>query len=118
MGSIAYAGSVIEFEDRLLTHLHVVIMQKFRRGESFPMSWIEVRATGERRSCIWLTPAEPVFFKFAGSRVPQVDRSWIDLLASSADSPRGLVVVNADGSLARGPASAGENERPRRAVFA
>lgn len=38
MGSIAYAGAVIEFEDRLLTHLHVVITQKFRRGESFPMS--------------------------------------------------------------------------------
>jgi hypothetical protein len=118
MGSIAYAGSAFEFEDRLLTHLHVVITQKFRRGESFPMSWIEVRPSGERRNCIWLTPSEPIFFKFSGSRVPQIDHAWIGRLKSSADSPRGLIVVNADGSPAHGPAIAGTTERARRAVFA
>jgi hypothetical protein len=100
MGTLTYDGAVVEFEDRLLTHLHVVIMQKFRRGQAFPMSWLEPVAAGSGRSSLWLTPNLPIFFKFAGSRVPAVDQEWVDRLMQSADSARGLIVTLADGTLA------------------
>jgi hypothetical protein len=97
MGTMTYAGAVVEFDDRVLTHLQIVVMQKFRRGESFPMSWIDDVRIGDGRSAMWLTPAVPVFFRFDGSRVPPVDQEWLDRLARSADGPRGLIVMDADG---------------------
>ncbi len=111
MGTLTYAGAVVEFEDRVLTHLQVVIVQKFRRGESFPMSWLDDAHGGEGRSAMWLTPAVPIFFRFDGSRVPAIDQSWIDLLARSAESPRGLVVTDASGGLVR-PSSPGHGSGP------
>lgn len=101
MGTLTYAGSVVEFDDRVLTHLQVVIVQKFRRGESFPMSWMDDAAAGDGRRTMWLTPTVPMFFRFDGSRVPALDQSWIDVLTRSAESPRGLVVTDASGGLVR-----------------
>jgi hypothetical protein len=101
VGTMTYAGSVVEFDDRVLTHLQVVIVQKFRRGEAFPMSWIDDVSAGDGRSAMWLTPTVPIFFTFGGSRVPTIDQAWIDVLARSADSPRGLVVTDVDGGLVR-----------------
>jgi hypothetical protein len=88
---------VVEFDDRALTHLQIVILQKFRRGESFPMSWVDDVRIGAGRGMIWLTPAVPIYFRFEGSRVPSVDQAWIDVLAESANGPRGLVVTDASG---------------------
>jgi hypothetical protein len=99
MGTLTYVGATVEFDDRALTHLQVVIMKKFRRGESFPMSWVDSPTIGDGRSAIWLTPSMPIFFKFDGSRVPSIDQAWIDRLSASAESPRGLVVTDADGAL-------------------
>lgn len=101
MGTLTYAGSTVEFDDRLLTHLQVVIVQKFRKGESFPMSWVDDAAAGQGRSAMWLTPTVPIFFRFDGSRVPTLDQAWIEVLARSAESPRGLVVTDAAGKLVR-----------------
>lgn len=109
MGTMTYAGAVVEFDDRLLTHLHLVIMRKFRRGEAFVMSWIDGMATGDGRSSIWLTPTNPIYFKFDGSRVPAIDQSWIDLLSASAESQRGLIVLDENGSPAK---SVGTTKRP------
>ena len=39
MGALVYETMVIPFEDRLLAHLQIVIVNKLRRGESFVMSW-------------------------------------------------------------------------------
>ena len=101
MGTFIYDGAMIEFEDRLLTHLQIVIMQKFRRQESFAMSWLDALAVGDGRSSIWLTPQTPLFFKFAGSRVPDIDKDWLAALGDSAGSSRGLVVVDDQGRPAR-----------------
>jgi hypothetical protein len=106
---MAYAGTTVEFDDRVLTHLQVAIVQKFRRGESFPISWLDDVAIGDGRSALWLTPTVPVFFKFDGSRVPAVDRAWIARLLQSADSARGLVVTDADGVLVK---ALGAGHRP------
>ena len=109
MGTMTYVGVVVEFDDRTLTHLQVVIVQKFRRGESFPLSWIDSPSIGDGRSAMWLTPMEPIFFKFDGSRVPSIDQAWIDRLSRSAESPRGLVVTDVDGGLVK---ARGTGHRP------
>lgn len=99
MGSLTYDNTVIEFEDRLLLHLQIVIVNKLRRRESFAMSWRDAPEVGDGRSTIWLDPSIPLFFKFSGSRTPSVNRDWIELLAESASSSSGLVVVDEDGRL-------------------
>jgi len=99
MGSLTYDGTSVDFDDRMLAHLQVVIVQKFRAGESFLMSWLDPQKIGDGRSSIWLTPSAPMHFKFAGSRAPAIDREWLDALRVSADSGLGLVVTDEQGRL-------------------
>lgn len=101
MGNITYSGAVVSFDDRLLAHLQIVIVQKFRRQEVFVMSWLDALTVGNGRSSVWMSPTIPIYFKFAGSRVPEISQSWLDRLSESASSSQGLVVVYEDGSLAR-----------------
>jgi hypothetical protein len=102
MGTLYYSGLGIDFDDRLLEHLHIVIVMKLRRGESFSMSWVDDRSIGDGRSSIWLHPASSIYFKFAGSRLPSINRAWIEHLLESANSSTGLVVTDEGGALARG----------------
>lgn len=99
MGSLIYDSTIIEFDDRLLLHLQIVIVNKLRRRESFAMSWRDSPEIGDGRSTIWLDPSIPLYFKFAGSRTPTIDRDWIELLAESAASSSGLLVTDEDGNL-------------------
>jgi hypothetical protein len=101
VGTLIYDGSVIEFEDRLLAHLQIVIVQKLRHGEAFPMSWLNSLSIGDGRSSIWLDRTIPLRFNFVGSRVPSINRDWIAALSESASSSTGLIVINEDGTLAR-----------------
>lgn len=101
MGTMAHGSISVDFEDRLLSHLQIVIVQRFRRNEAFVMSWLDAATVGDGRSSIWMTPSMPVYFKFAGSRVPSIDREWLDLLTESAASSTGLVVMSPEGELAR-----------------
>jgi hypothetical protein len=101
MGTMRYDGMLVEFDDRLLTHLQIVIVQKLRHGESFAMSWLDALSMGDGRSCIWLNPSLTLYFKFAGSKVPTINGEWLDRLGESAASSTGLIVLNEDGSLAR-----------------
>ena len=96
MGNMHYDGTSVEFDDRLLTHLQIVIVQKFRRGDHFLMSWLQEDGDGGRTS-LWMSPTVPVHFKFFGSRVPTIDEGWLQRLGASADSSTGLVVANEDG---------------------
>ena len=58
MGKLFYDGSVeIDFEDRVLTHLQIVITAKLRRSESFLFSWRDDPSMGDGRSAIWLHSA-------------------------------------------------------------
>lgn len=98
MGYLVYDGSTrIEFEDRVLAHLQVVIVNKLRRREAFTMSWREDVSTGSGRNSIWLDASLPLRFHFDGSKTPQLDRDWIELLAESAASSTGLIAVDEDG---------------------
>lgn len=93
MGFLNYAGaSEYEFDDRTLAHMKVVIVAKFRRRESFLMSWGYPPEKGSGRVSVWMSPEIPVVFRFSGSRQPQLDREWIAGLEKLANTPGGLVV--------------------------
>lgn len=98
MGTLTYDGRRLEFEDRLLVHLQVVIVQRFRRGSGFAMSWVRSVAIGSGRSTIWLTPAIPLAFDFRHARIPAISPDWLHRLTESAASGTGLIVTNEDGS--------------------
>jgi hypothetical protein len=101
MGSLVYDGRSIAFDDRLLAHLHIVIVQKLRKGDSFAMSWLNALSVGDGRTSIWLDRTIPLIFDFSGSRAPTIDRAWLHALTESADSSTGLIVMGEDGKLAR-----------------
>ena len=114
MGTLTYGGSRIQFDDRLLVHLQVVIIQRFRRGEGFAMSWVRSVAIGSGRSTVWLSPSLPVVFDFAGSRAPSINPEWLRRLTDTASSGTGLIVTNEDGT----PAQEGLPDRPTTARLA
>lgn len=101
MGTMAHGNISVDFEDRLLSHLQIVIVQRFRRNESLIISWLDAMSVGDGRSSMWMTPTLPVYFKFAGSRVPAIDRHWLDQLTQSAASSTGLILTGPEGELAR-----------------
>jgi len=88
---LTYDGIELEFDDRLLAHLHVVIVQKLRRGESFCFTWRD--DVGGGRNSLWLHPSIPLHFKFFGSRSPVLNRAWIAALTLSSNSSQGLLVT-------------------------
>ena len=95
MGSIVYDGksAIIEIEDRLLAHLRLVILAKFRRHEYFSFNWTDPASLGSGRGTVWLGPQIPVVFRFEGSREPHINRAWVEALMNAANSPAGLTAV-------------------------
>ncbi|MEN0083183.1 MAG: ATP-dependent DNA ligase [Leifsonia sp.] len=103
MGHLVYDSSTrVSFDDRLLAQLQVVIVNKLRRKESFAMSWKEPHEKGGGRTAIWIDVALPLRFSYEGSRMPAIDREWVERLAASAASPAGLIVTEEDGEPAYG----------------
>jgi len=93
MGTLLYgnSGEGINFPDRALYHLQIVITAKLRRNESFTLSWADGAEVGSGRSTIWLSPSTLLQYRYLGSRVPSVNREWIQTLLISANSGGGLV---------------------------
>jgi hypothetical protein len=94
MGKMIYDADVsVTFDDRVLAHLQHVIGAKLRRGEGFYFGWKDDPRAGDGRSTIWLHPAMSLRFKYAGSVPVELNRAWLEVLAISADSTHGLVLV-------------------------
>lgn len=94
MGKFIYDGQVrVDFEDRLLAHLQVVITTKLRRGESFTFMWKDDTSIGNGRTMVWLHSGCSLVYKFYGSRTPQLNRAWLEVLTRTANAPSGLYVV-------------------------
>lgn len=99
MGKLTYDSSLtVDFDDRTLAHLQLVIGAKLRRNEAFYFSWRDDDAIGDGRSIIWLHPTIPLAFKFFGSRPPSVNREWIDALMLTANTPAGLQIIEEPGT--------------------
>lgn len=96
MGTIYYGGSTspIHVDDRALAHLKVVIATKFRRNESFTMSWRHPDDQSPGRTTIWLHPSIPLKFVFDEPDPPTLSTAWIQELAISANSSGGIALVD------------------------
>jgi hypothetical protein len=94
MGKLFYDSTLtVDFDDRVLAHLQIVIGAKLRRGESFYFSWKDDPAVGDGRSTIWLAPNIALHYKYFGSRLPALNRDWIIALSASSNSAGGLQIV-------------------------
>jgi hypothetical protein len=94
MGTLTYdVVSKVDFEDRALAHLQIVIASKLRRGESFNFSWTRDSADGSGRTTIWMHPAIPLVYDYLGSRTPAINREWLNALMETANTPGGLRLV-------------------------
>jgi len=91
MGKLTYDSSlVVDFDDRVLAHLQIVIAAKLRRGESFTFSWRDSPDIGDGRTTVWLDSTIPLVFKYLGGRQPVINRVWIEHLTATANSGTGL----------------------------
>lgn len=90
MGSLIYGSPSLEiaFDDRVLAHVQIVMATKLRRGENFFFSWRENGGIG--RNAIWIDSSIPLYFRYNGSRHPEIDRDWLEQLAVLASSSQGL----------------------------
>jgi hypothetical protein len=93
MGTLAYdVVSKVEFDDRTLVHLQIVIASKLRRGESFNLSWTN-EPGGTGRTTVWMHPAIPLVYEFRDSATPSINREWLNALMETANSPTGLRLI-------------------------
>jgi len=95
MGQFIYGNPsvAVDFDDRVLAHLKMVILAKVRRGESFTFSWEYKVAKGSGHSSIWIHPTIPLQFNFLGNREPRLNRAWIEQLVQLSNTPGGLRVT-------------------------
>jgi hypothetical protein len=94
VGKFIYEGSVtVDFDDRVLAHVQIVIGQKLRRGEGFHFTWREDPSLGDGRTSVWLHPAASLVYKYFGSRQPSINRAWLEALTFTANSTNGLYIV-------------------------
>ncbi|HWR84661.1 MAG TPA: ATP-dependent DNA ligase [Rhodoglobus sp.] len=94
MGKLSIDGTVsVDFDDRLLAHLQLVIGAKLRRGESFHLTWRDEPEIGEGRTIVWIHPATPIQYRFDLAEKPQLNRAWLEALTLSAASASGLELV-------------------------
>lgn len=93
MGFLHYGGEVFPLDDRTLVHLQIAIYEARAGGREFYITWPIPRDSGSGRLSAWLTPGIPVLFEYEGSRVPRINRAWVEKLAHSAITGTGLVVT-------------------------
>jgi hypothetical protein len=99
------SGREIEFDDRVMAHLHVVISAKLRRRESFFFSWKDDPVVGNGRSSIWLATSIPLYFKFSTSEKHPINREWLEQLTVSSNSSQGMFLSNEPGADTPAPRS-------------
>lgn len=96
---------VVDFDDRTLAHVHLVINAKLRRGEGFFFTWKDDPAVGNGRSSIWLERSIPLFVSFSSGARHSINREWLDLLTISANTPQGMMLLNEPGGATPYPRS-------------
>ena len=87
MGRLTYGNTAtpIELDDRLMTHLRLVIVTKLRRNESFPLTLAMGDGIAET---IWVHASIPL--RFSMSQEVDVDRALVVAMMNAASSAGGL----------------------------
>ena len=94
MGKLEYNSSrpPIEVEDDVLAHLKIVIATKWRRQESFMMTW----PAGKERACrmsAWMHPSIPLVLEF-DEDPPRVDPARVEHMMERLNA-RGELILDA-----------------------
>ncbi|PJJ65077.1 hypothetical protein [Compostimonas suwonensis] len=92
MGVLVYNGEQFAFDDRLLSHLKLVMVQKMRRDEGFLLSWSYSLEQGSGRSSIWIHGGANLHFRFDGSRPATLNKEWMDRMIIATHTTGGLVL--------------------------
>jgi hypothetical protein len=92
MGTLTYSDTrnTIEFDDRTLIHIQLILGAKLRHRESFFFSWPEDRAHGSGRSSIWMETSIPLKFTYSNDHQYVINHEWIEALARSSSTAEGL----------------------------
>lgn len=98
MGTLHYGDHTFPIDDRVLVHLQVVMAMKLRRGENFFVLWRNSAATGGGRNAIWIDNGVPIYCQYDGSRLPSINREWIETLSASAGTNFGMQITE-EGTL-------------------
>jgi hypothetical protein len=93
VGTLTYDGDSYELDDRVLTHLQIVISTKLRRGENFFLTWAVPVERGSGRHAIWVDNGVPIHFYYSGSRAVSINRDWIESMLMSAGRASGLYLT-------------------------
>lgn len=93
MGTLRYDGESYELDDRVLIHLQIAISTKLRRGENFFLTWPVPVELGSGRHSIWVDNGVPLHIYFAGSKVPMLNKDWIEAMIQSASRASGMYVM-------------------------
>lgn len=94
MGTLTYAGVDYAMDERVLAHLKIAITAKLRLGEGFLLNWQIPSTQGSGRVSLWISPQIPIVYRFSGSRVPELNKNWIDALTRSSHGIRGMLVMD------------------------
>lgn len=97
MGALVFgpANQRVDIDDRTLAHLHLIIVAKLRRGETFVFTCEGATASGSGggRLTIWLHPAMFLAFEFDETKPPPINREWLELLSLTANGSGGLRIL-------------------------
>ena len=104
MGKLVYGATEFDLDDRLLAHLQVITSIKLRRGENFFVTWRVPVQQGSGRQSVWIDNGLHIAFAYDGSRVPEVNREWIETMSTSASTNFGLQLTDENGHLINVPA--------------
>ena len=92
MGTLYYgaARTAVKIDDRVLSHLKLLIVSKLRRNEPFLLSWAEGADNGHGRSSVWIHESLDIVFRFDGGRQPELEKELLDRLSNEALAPAGV----------------------------
>ncbi len=106
MGSLMYGAArmVIEFDDRTLAHVQLVLCAKLRRGEAFFFSWKDAPSIGGGRSSVWIDRSIPLFFRFSSATRHVINHEWLETLTLTANSAQGMMLIEEPSGTGTPPA--------------
>jgi hypothetical protein len=99
MGTLFYGTTPYPLDDRLLAHLQVIVSMKLRRGENFFITWRNPTSVGSGRQSLWIDNGLHLAFAYDGSKIPSVNREWIENMSMSAGTNFGLQLTDEQGNL-------------------
>jgi hypothetical protein len=99
VGYLVYDGTTrIQLDDRVLAHLEIIMIIKFRRREGFPLRWRDSANDGQGRNMVWLDPSMPLRLHLDSPKAAPTNREWIEQMAEAASTNHGLELLDEQGN--------------------